>query len=151
LKIKTIALSSGFVALLVSPVWGNERSRKIALRDLPAAVRRTVAEQSRGGKIRAVVSEVEAGKTVYEATLIVNGRKRNVQIDETGTELEVEEEIPVSELPEKAKSAAMKAGWIRKAESVTKDGKVVFYEISVKANGKKSEIKLSPEGERVEK
>lgn len=151
MKILKIALVAGCFGFLVSPVFGNGQSHKVPLGKLPEAVRKTVEEQAKGGKIRVVVSEVEEGKTVYEAELVVNGRKRDVQIDETGTVLEVEEEIPVAELPEKVKTAAMKAGRILKAESISRDGKIRFYEIDVKADGKKSEIKLSPEGERVEK
>ncbi|MCS7081299.1 MAG: hypothetical protein NZ585_14790 [Chloracidobacterium sp.] len=118
---------------------------------MPAPVRKTVEEQARGGRIRGVGAEVEDGTTVYEAELVVNGRKRDVRIDEAGTVLEIEEELPVGELPEKVKAAATQAGRILKAESVTKDGKIVCYEIDVKARGKKSELKLSPEGERIER
>jgi len=42
---------------------GQESEKRVKLEDLPAAVKKTVMEQSKGAKLRGLTREVEHGKT----------------------------------------------------------------------------------------
>ena len=55
----------------------------VQMKDLPAAVQKTVQEQTRNAKLNGLAKEVEDGKTFYEAETTVNGKSRDVLIDAT--------------------------------------------------------------------
>jgi hypothetical protein len=119
------------------------------MKDLPAAVRKTVEEQSKGATLRGLSKEVEAGKTYYEAELKVNGRNKDVLIDPAGTVVEIEEEAAFDSLPEPARTSIEKLAGKRRivgVESVTKNNNIVAYEAKVQGAGKTSEIKVAPDG-----
>ncbi|MGH9492482.1 MAG: hypothetical protein ACRD2K_03180 [Terriglobales bacterium] len=131
---------------------GQGREKRVKLKDLPEAVRKTVVEQSNGAKLRALSQETQNGETFYEAELIVEGRSRDVLMDSSGAIVEIEEEVPWNSLP-----AAVKAGLeqqagrgkILKVESITKNDQIVAYEAHLQAGGKKSEIKVGPDGKPI--
>jgi uncharacterized membrane protein YkoI len=135
-------------AVLLSAV-GLSSEVAIKMKDLPAAVRKTVEEQSKGATLRGLSKEVEAGKTYYEAELKVDGRNKDVLIDPAGAVVEIEEEVTLDSLPEPARAAIEKQAGKRKikgVESVTKNNKIVAYEAKVQDRGKASEIKIAPDG-----
>src|SRR3979490_1404103 len=92
---------SGFGLLL--PAQAQEK--KIKREQLPAAVEKTVAEQSKGATIHGFSVEVDKGKKIYEAELMVNGHEKDISVDEAGNIIEVEEEVSMDSLP-----AAVKEG-----------------------------------------
>ena len=57
------------------------QEKKIKRSELPAAVEKTVVEQSKGATIRGFNEEKENGKTTYEVELLVNGHSKDVQMD----------------------------------------------------------------------
>jgi hypothetical protein len=125
------------------------QDKKIARADLPPAVEKTVAEQSRGAAVRGFSLEKENGNTYYEAEMMVNGHSKDVLIDKTGSVVEVEEQVMLESLPSAVKTGLEgKAGKgkIVKVESVTKHDKLVAYEAQVTTNGKHSEIQVGPDG-----
>jgi uncharacterized membrane protein YkoI len=135
-------------AVLLSAV-GLASEVAIKMKDLPAAVRKTVEEQSKGATLRGLSKEVEAGKTRYEAELKVDGRNKDVLIDPAGAVVEIEEEATLDSLPEPVRAAIEKQAGKRKimgVESVTKNNKIVAYEAKVQDTGKASEIKVAPDG-----
>jgi len=137
----------GVSLLLITSAQGSER--KVSMKDLPKAVQKTVKEQSEGATITGLSKEVEHGKTYYEVELKVNGRGKDVLIDSTGAIVEVEEEVTMASLPPAVKTAIeAKAGKgkILKVESITKNNALVAYEAQVNTAGRKSEIKVGPEG-----
>jgi hypothetical protein len=73
-----MALPSGFVAA----------DKKITRAQLPAAVERTVSQQSQGAVIKGFSIEKEAGKTVYEMALTVNGHGKDISMDAQGNVLD---------------------------------------------------------------
>ena len=108
----------------------------------PAAVEKTVAEQSKGATVKGFSKEVEDGKTIYEVELTVNGHGKDIAMDAQGNVVEVEEEIDMASLPPAVKDGLTKAagkGTISKVETLTKKGKLVAYEAVVKAGSKQSE------------
>jgi len=140
-------------AVVLALAWAFPASADtpVKMADLPAAVQKTVKEQSQGATIRGLSKEVEKGKTTYEAELRVNGHNKDITIDETGTVIEVEEEVPIASVPAAAKEAIEKAagkGKVLKVETVTHGNTLVAYEAVVQKTpgGKKSEVRVDPQG-----
>ena len=137
-----IAMPSGIIAA----------EKKITRAQLPAAVERTVAQQSQGAVIKGFSTEKEGGQTVYEMELTVNGRAKDISMDAQGNILETEEEVALASLPGRVQAALTKAagtGTIVKVESLTKQGKLVAYEADIQSGKKHREIQVGPEGQRV--
>ena len=139
------------VLLATSLLFGTALAseKKVKMKDLPEAVRKTVQEQSKGATIRGLAKEVEDGMTFYEAELTVNGHNRDVLIDRTGAVVEIEEQVALSSLPAEVKATIQKAagkGKITSVESITKNNTLEAYEAHVNTGGKKSEIKVAPNG-----
>lgn len=144
-----------FVVATLFVSFGNTQGseRKVKMKDLPKAVQRTVQQQSEGATLSGLSKEVEHGKTYYEAELKVNGHSKDILIDSAGSIVEVEEEIAIAALPPSVRTAIeAKAGRGRiiKVESITKNNTLVAYEAQVNTAGKKSEIKVGPEGNPIE-
>jgi hypothetical protein len=140
-----------FTFIAATVLAQEENKMKIKRFDLPPAVAKTVAAQSRGATIRGFSEEKDEGQTYYEAELMVNGRRKDVLMDADGKIVEVEEQIAIATLPPAVRNGLQaKAGTdkILKVESLTKRGKLVQYEAEVVTNGKKSEVKvrIGPDG-----
>jgi hypothetical protein len=147
-KLVTVSLVAGLAAL--SGVQAQDK--KIKREELPAAVEKTVAEQSAGATIRGFSTEVEQGKRLYEVELMVNGHAKDISMDEQGNVVEVEEEVSLGSLPAAVKDGLTKAaggGTIDKVESISKKGKLVAYEAVVKTGTKRSEIQVGPDGKKL--
>jgi uncharacterized membrane protein YkoI len=131
---------------------GLAQEKKIKAEDLPPAVQKTVAEQSKGATTRGFSTEIENGKRIYEVELMVDGHGKDISMDKEGNILEVEEEVSVDSLPAAVREGLKKAasaGTIDKVESITKKGKLVAYEAAVKTEGKRSEIQVGPDGKKL--
>ena len=130
----------------------QDHEKRVRMKDLPAAVQRTVREQSRGAAIRGLSQETENGKTNYEAELRVNGHNRDVLIDPSGAVVEIEEQVTLASLPPAVKKTIeQKAGGGRVGivESITKGDAVVAFEAHLRKAGKSLEIKVSPDGQLI--
>jgi hypothetical protein len=137
------------LALLGQPLALPAQERPIRQADLPAAVARTAAIESRGATVRGLTREREDGKTYYEVELLVKGRSKDVLIDTTGTVVLVEEQVNLAELPEAVRTAlevGAGQGKIQLVESLTKRGKIVAYEAHVLTGKKRSEVQVGPDG-----
>ncbi len=126
------------------------QERKIKRSELPAAVEKTVVEQSKGATIRGFSEEKEKnGQTTYEAEMILNGHSKDVQMDANGAVTEIEEQLDLQTVPAEVRAglqAKAGKGKITKIESITKKDKLVAYEAQVVADGKKSEVQVGPDG-----
>ena len=128
------------------------QERKIARRNLPAAVARTAATESQGAKIRGYSQEQEHGQTFYEVEMTVKGHHRDVLIDSSGTVVEVEEQVQLVDVPAAVRDslrAAAGKGKVTGVESITKGGRIVAYEARVNTKGKRSEVSVDPDGKRI--
>lgn len=122
--------------------------KPVKMKDLPAAVQKTVQEQIQGADLKGLSKEVENGKTFYEAETMRDGKSRDILMDTSGQIIEVEEATTLESVPAPVRTALQKVagkGKIVKVETVTKGG-VVSYEAVVSKNGKKSEVALSADG-----
>ncbi|MEK6334758.1 MAG: hypothetical protein AABM67_07405 [Acidobacteriota bacterium] len=146
------------VALAIAPAFSvaqaQEKERKIKREQLPPAVEKTVARESQGAIIKGFATEVEHRQRFYEASLIVNGHRKDILMDKDGNIVEVEEEVRIDSLPSTVQDALRKAagsGTIELIESLTKGGQLVAYEGHVRAGKKRFEIQVGPNGEKLKK
>ena len=70
----------------------EENEQKIKFADAPAAVQKTMTAEAGGAKIDMVEKEMEGGKTVYEAEVMINGKRYEIEVAEDGTLLEKSQE-----------------------------------------------------------
>ena len=143
-------LMASVLITMASASVARAEEKHIQRKDLPPAVEKTVAEQSKGATIKGFAKEVENGKKLYEVELSVNGHGKDVSIDQQGNVVEVEEEVTITALPPEVKNGLTKAagkGTIGKVESLTKNGKLVAYEAVVKTGTKSSEVQVGPDGQ----
>jgi len=124
--------------------------KKIKLENAPPAVQQAIKDATKDATLVGVETDVEDGKTEYEAETKVNGHGKDITFDENGKLLATEEEVSLDSVPAAAKAAIEKqAGGakIRKVEKITKGGdNSVVYEAAVNKNGKKSEVLVNPDG-----
>jgi uncharacterized membrane protein YkoI len=146
-SLKLIAVT--IFLLVLASAQPQEQEKKIQRSELPPAVERTVVEQSKGATIKGFSQEKENGQTYYEAEMMFGGHSKDVLIDNSGTVVEVEEQVALDSLPSAVKTGLQEKagkGKIIKVESLTKNDKLVAYEAKVQSNGKKSEIQVGPDG-----
>jgi hypothetical protein len=144
------AIAVGATAL--SLTFAAQGEKRIERSALPAAVEKTVQQQSNGATIKGFTTETEGGVFEYEAEMMVNGHRRDIAIAKDGTLLEVEEQVAMESLPPAVKSAlAAKApgAKITKVESLTKKGKLVAYEAATLKGTRKGEIQIGPNGKKL--
>src|ERR1700730_9126747 len=147
-KLMLDALLTGLATLSTIPA----QEKKLKREELPPAVEKTVAEQSKGAAIRGFSTGLEYGKMLYEVELVVSGHGKDISMDEQGNIVEVEEEVSIESLPGGVKEGLTKAagsGIVGKVESLTKRGKLVAYQAVVKTGAKRSEIQVGPDGKKL--
>lgn len=153
--LKTMPVAAFLVSLNLAfcvNAFAQNSEKRIKMNELPDAVRRTVQDQSKGATLRSLAKEIENGKTFYEAELRVNGHNKDVLIDPNGGVVEVEEQVPLISLPANVKATIEKAagkGKILVVESITKNNTLEGYEAHITRAGKKSEIKIAPDGQMI--
>ncbi len=123
---------------------------KLALKDLPKPVQTTVQKETQGATIVGISKETDAGKTVYEIETKVNGRSRDMLVDDKGALTEVEEETALASLPAaiqaEIKTCIGKSNLV-KLETVMNGAKVkTGYSALVETGGKQSEIEMGLDG-----
>src|SRR5438105_10654173 len=148
----TLSIFAAMLLVGVSLSLSHAQERKIRRERLPPAVEKTVAKESEGATIKGFSTEVEHGKKLYEASLVVNGHTKNILIDRNGNIVEVEEQVTLDSLPAAVQDALRKmagVGTITLIESLTKNNQLVAYEAQVKHGKRRSEIQVGPNGERL--
>jgi hypothetical protein len=137
------------VAFTLLVLSGIAAAKGLQLKDLPAAVQKTVQEQTKGAEIKTISKETEKGITQYEIETIVNGKHRDFNVDTKGGLVVVEEETSIDSIPPAAKAAIEKkvaGGKLGMVETVTK-GSTTSYEASFTTKaGKKGAILVKRDG-----
>jgi hypothetical protein len=125
--------------------------KKLALKDLPPAVQKTVQDEAKGGEIKSIAKETEHGVVQYEVETMLNGKHRDFEVDTKGTLLVMEEETSIDSIPAAAKAAIMKKvadGKLGLVETFKKGGSgETMYEAAYTGkNGKKHEVLVKADG-----
>jgi uncharacterized membrane protein YkoI len=145
---KTMAVLIGLTAAALAAGGARASERRLQMKDLPAAVRQTVLEKTKGLTIVEIEEEVENGQTFYEVETETGGRTHDIKIDATGAVVEMEQEVTLDAIPEAARTAIEREAGdatIERVEAVTDDG-VTVYEATLRKDGKKSEVVVTSEG-----
>lgn len=141
----------GVLALMAIGGSAPAGEQRIHRSDLPAAVASTVDAQH-AERVRGLSREVKNGHPLYEAELTVDGRRRDLLIDEAGRIVEAEEEVPLASLPpavQRGLRSAAGGGTLGPIESTTKNGRIVAYEAGVVKDGRHFEVQVDPDGRRL--
>ena len=139
MKPTLIALVS-IAALAVAAI----AAKSLAVKDLPAAVQKTVEDQTKGAEIKNIAKETEKGVVQYEVETLVNGKHRDFNVDSKGALIVVEEETTLDSIPAAAKAAIEKkvaGGKLGIVEIMTK-GKDTLYEAQYTGKDKKKHAVL---------
>jgi uncharacterized membrane protein YkoI len=146
---KKTVIAAAVVLGLYGTAVAVAAEKKIKLEDAPPAVQQAIKDATKDATLLGVETDVENGKTEYEAETKVNGHSKDITFDENGKLLAVEEVVPLESLPAAAKAAIEKQATgakIRRIERITKGDNSVVYEAGLNKNGKKSEVLVNPDG-----
>ena len=144
-----IIVRTPYIVLAAFVTCGLIADTKVTMEQLPAAVQKTVKEQTQGATLVGLSKATQKGKTLYEVETKMNGKTRDLLLDATGAVVSVEDEIDMASVPAAAKAAIeQKAAGavIEKVESV-KEGSNVSYEATFKTKaGKRTEFAVNSDG-----
>ncbi len=126
--------------------WAAERP--VQMKDLPSPVQATVTAETAGATVKGISREIEHGVTLYEVETIVNGLSRDILIDESGTVVEVEQQVAVAAAPLPVQQALSQMGQVLKLERVTARGETTF-EAHVQQGSKKRSVTVDAKGQVV--
>ena len=117
---------------------------------LPAAVLHTVLAEGPGATVRGVATEKGADSVmVYEVEMRIKGLTKDIVVGADGTLLVNEQQVTMASLPPAVRATIVRAAAkrkIRMVESVTKVGKLEYYEAHVVAGKTVTEIMVAPDG-----
>src|SRR3981081_1577424 len=86
--------------LLAGVACAEDNEAKVQFKDLPPAVQKTAKEHEQSGTaVRGCTKEIENGKTFYEVETRVNGKNRDILMDESGAVVEVEQQVEIGNVP----------------------------------------------------
>ncbi|MEP6915333.1 MAG: PepSY domain-containing protein [Acidobacteriota bacterium] len=123
----------------------------VQVKDLPPAVKATVAAETKSATLKGLSKEKKQGKTVYELETLVNGRTRDLMIDSAGKVYVIEEQLDADHAPAPVRAALEARGTIVGLESVAENG-TTTYEGQVKTkSGKKVTVELDANGKPIKK
>jgi len=83
-RLGALALGMVIAATAHSPARGED-GVDVPLSDCPEAVRKTIREESRGGRVESVSKETEDGKATYWADAVIGGKAYGIGVTEDGT------------------------------------------------------------------
>lgn len=139
------------VVMLVGSVMAQEKKGdSLKLKDLPAAVQKTVQDNLKGAEIKSISKEKEDGVEQFEIESLLNGKSRDFNIDAKGKLLVVEVETTLDTIPAAARAAILKKvadGKLDVVETFTKTGQPTMYEAAyTDKKSKKHEVLVKADG-----
>lgn len=123
--------------------------KKLTLRDLPAEAQKTIQTELKGAEIKSIGKETENGVTQYEIETMLNGKRRDFNVDAKGKLLVVEEETTLDAIPAPAKTAILKkigTGKLTMVELFIRGGETMYEAAYTTAKGKKLEVLVKADG-----
>jgi hypothetical protein len=143
------------VLLAIAVLGGSARAQEkkgkgLQLKDLPAAVQKTVHANLQGGVIKNIAKEKEDGVEQYEVESVLNGKARDFNVDSNGALLVMEEGTTLDAIPAAAKAGILKRvgdGKLGMIETFAKPGQPTMYEASyTDKNGKRHGVLVKADG-----
>ena len=146
-------LAAGSLVGSIGLAQEGKSEKAVSLKSLPAAVRKTALEQSKGATIVGLSKEAgEDGKMVYEVEMKASGRGRDIIIAGDGTLLILEQQVPMASLPVAVRATIEKNAGKRKillVETVTQADTLAYYEAQVRDRKAIAEIKVGRDGQLI--
>ena len=139
-------------AALIATLVAAQAETHVPCNTLPAAVLRQAKIEIGDATLHGCVKDQENGKLTYEVETLKNGKSRDILLDDSGSVLELEQEVAADSLPPAVSDAIARAahgGKVGKVESVTRGGVIASYETTIVTRGRRGEIAFSPQGDRV--
>lgn len=128
----------------------EKKGKGLQLKDLPAAVEKTVQANLKGGVIKNISKEKEDGVEQYEVESVLNGKARDFNVDSKGALLVMEEGTTLDAIPAAAKAGILKKvgdGKLGMVETFAKPGQPMMYEASyTDKQGKRHEVLVKADG-----
>jgi hypothetical protein len=158
-KVFTRSLAALAVTLLVLTAATGDDAKKVPLDKIPKAIKDAINGRFPDAEITGVEKETEDGKVMFDVELKHKGVKYEMDIQEDGTIIEIEKEIPLKDVPEvitKAVLAKYPKATIKEVMEMYKvKGKeetLTSYEATIEtADKKKMEVIVSLDGKSVKK
>jgi uncharacterized membrane protein YkoI len=143
--------------LLAATVSWAADEKKVPLNKIPAKVMAAIKARFPGAKITSAEKENESGKVIYDIELTHKGLKYEMDIQEDGTVVEIEKEIPSKDVPEVVTTALKKKYPKATVKIVMEVNKVKgkketpdHYEVTLEtADKKEMEVTVSLDGKTV--
>lgn len=136
---------AGAAAAVEVPI---EKSAEV--KALPAAVLKTVMAEGVGALVRGVGTEKGADSVmVYEVEMRIKGLTKDIVVGADGTLLVNEQQVTMASLPPAVRATIVRSVGKRKilmVESVTKLGKLEYYEAHVGSMRTPTEVMVRPDG-----
>lgn len=156
-RLRALALGVVIVATAQCSARGDD-AVDVKLTDCPAAVRKTIRAESRGGRVESVSKETEDGKTTYWADALIDGKPYGIGVTEDGTLTEFslrvdDHEIGLGDCPpavQKTMRAEAGAAKVRDVRRELNLG-VTVYATEYEADGKKYRVMVAEDGTLTEK
>jgi hypothetical protein len=148
---RRLTFAVAMVLVLGGSAMAQEKKEKsLQIKDLPAAVQKTVQDNLKGAQIKSIGKEKEDGIEQYEVETVLNGKSRDFNVDSKGTLLVVEETTTIDAIPAAAKAGILKKvadGKLDEVETFTKPGQPAMYEAAyTDKKGKKHEVLVKADG-----
>ena len=139
-----------FLTVVAISGLAGAAAKSLQVKDLPAAVQKTVQDNLKGGEIKNISKEVEKGVTQYEVESMLNGKHRDFNVDAQGKLVVVEEEVDIASIPAAVKAAIEKkvaGGKLGMVETVKKGDGVTLYEAAFTSKaGKNGAVLVKADG-----
>jgi hypothetical protein len=147
-------LTAALIAILIAATAhvAARAETHVPCNTLPAPVLRQAKIEAGDATIHGCVKDKENGRLTYEVETLKNGKGRDILLDDSGSILELEQEVPADSLPTAVSDAMARAahgGKLGKVESVTREGVIASYETTIVTKGRRREIAFSPQGDPV--
>jgi uncharacterized membrane protein YkoI len=155
--LRNLAFGLFIASITFAAARGDEE--EIPFSECPAAVKKTMLDEAKGGKIDETVSkETEDGKTIYWASVVIDNRDYAIGVTEDGRltdkVLDVgDPEIEFANCPDAVRKTFREESKDAKIGDVTKERKlgVLIYAAVVTLNDKEYLIKVAENGTLTEK
>lgn len=136
-------LLSTLVAFVVAPA-----AIALTLAEVPDRVRNAALRAVPGAVLKSVATEIENGVTIYEFAAEKDGKRLEIDVDDTGALQEVEWPCERPDLPAKVRDALDRAapGFMGVMERSERPRGVVVYEFEGVSRGVPVEIEIDLEG-----
>ena len=127
---------------------GKLVDEEIVLAELPESLQKAIQKEIAGGKIEQITRTFDAGDTLYDVDVSLNGKTRTLTFDPAGALLSTEEEMALAEVPAAVKTQIQtlaNGGRVIGVSKVTEGG-MVSFDVDVRTQGKVESHTVAQDG-----